>query len=447
MRKVTFIALLLLVRIFLSAQYPTQCGVQSATLIRTDTVQIKNLHTAPTGSVLTTIDNCNNAVWKLPSGGATGATGPTGLKGATGTTGITGATGTGGATGAAGQVIYGTGSGITSDANFTRAASSYKITTVQSAGATGQFSQGATFSSLPIPNVFAGLNNASGNFNGLLGGNFTAATGTSDVTIFGSNLSLSGSHHAQIECDYDSATDAAELTSQVKDASGTLTFDATTTNGFIFKNNSTNNLVQISPSGAVKFNNIYTFPTTDGTNGYSLTTNGSGTVTWQPSSPIYTTTLIPFGDGSTRGGVTDSRLSFDASTGSFVAGNGQTSMQTNTSTNTTKINASDGTNSGGVTLTNGGIQLLLTGSAQISVNGVYNIPKVAGTTGYVIASDGGSATSWHSPQTIAETLYATLTTNGNVYASNTLALIAYSNVTGKAYISTATTEYVIAYTH
>lgn len=37
---------------------------------------------------------------------------------------------------------------------------------------------------------------------------------------------------------------------------------------------------QVSPTGAVTFNNTYTFPTTDGTAGQVLTANGSGSVSW-----------------------------------------------------------------------------------------------------------------------------------------------------------------------
>ena len=37
----------------------------------------------------------------------------------------------------------------------------------------------------------------------------------------------------------------------------------------------------ISSTGAIKFNNAFTFPTTDGSNGQVLTTDGSGTLTWQ----------------------------------------------------------------------------------------------------------------------------------------------------------------------
>jgi len=44
-------------------------------------------------------------------------------------------------------------------------------------------------------------------------------------------------------------------------------------------------------SGAVTFNSAFTFPTTDGTSGQTLSTNGSGTVTWSDVSVFW-------GDGS-----------------------------------------------------------------------------------------------------------------------------------------------------
>jgi len=46
----------------------------------------------------------------------------------------------------------------------------------------------------------------------------------------------------------------------------------------------TNPRLAITTSGALTINGSYTLPTADGTAGYQLQTNGSGTVTWQPGS-------------------------------------------------------------------------------------------------------------------------------------------------------------------
>lgn len=61
-------------------------------------------------------------------------------------------------------------------------------------------------------------------------------------------------------------------------------------------------------------------PITDGTNGQVLTTDGTGTYSFQTPSggaPIYPLNQIPFGDGTTAGGITSSHLTYDA-TNQFI---------------------------------------------------------------------------------------------------------------------------------
>lgn len=74
------------------------------------------------------------------------------------------------------------------------------------------------------------------------------------------------------------------------------------------------NRFRISSTGAITFNNAYTFPTTDGSNTYVLTTNGSGTVSFQPPASRITSINSMTGPAITISGgtgITTSSLSGD----------------------------------------------------------------------------------------------------------------------------------------
>jgi hypothetical protein len=63
--------------------------------------------------------------------------------------------------------------------------------------------------------------------------------------------------------------------------------------------------VRVGAAGAVRFNNAYTFPTTDGTANQVLQTNGSGAVSWATAgggTPATPDTSIQFNNGGTFGG-------------------------------------------------------------------------------------------------------------------------------------------------
>jgi hypothetical protein len=66
------------------------------------------------------------------------------------------------------------------------------------------------------------------------------------------------------------------------------------------------NALVIASTGAITFNSAYTFPTTDGTAGYFLKTNGSGTLSWATAGGTGTVTSVATGTGLTGGTITTS---------------------------------------------------------------------------------------------------------------------------------------------
>lgn len=106
--------------------------------------------------------------------------------------------------------------------------------------------------------------------------------------------------------------------------------------------------IDVAAAGAIRFNNAYTFPTTDGTNGQVLTTNGSGVVSWLDA---------PGGGGSGAAPGSNTQIIFN-SAGAYAASSGLTW-------------------NGSVIGTSGG----LTASGNVTANAVVS------TTGYFLGSN------------------------------------------------------------
>jgi len=77
---------------------------------------------------------------------------------------------------------------------------------------------------------------------------------------------------------------------------------------------------------SLTINNAFTFPTTDGTNGYFLQTNGSGQLTWSQATggggggtPGGSSTQVQFNDGGVLGG--NNSFTFNKTTGNVAVGN------------------------------------------------------------------------------------------------------------------------------
>lgn len=122
-------------------------------------------------------------------------------------------------------------------------------------------------------------------------------------------------------------------------------------------------------------NNAYTMPTNSGTNGYSLTTNGSGQASWQPSSSILEFT----GSNSTGTGT----INLITQTLDFISGPGISTVantQTITITNIGVVSMTAGTDTaiststGNITIWNTGTLQSVTSRGNTTTNhiGIFN---------------------------------------------------------------------------
>ena len=130
---------------------------------------------------------------------------------------------------------------------------------------------------------------------------------------------------------------------------------------------------------------VYSFPTTDGTAGQILTTDGGGSVSWADAATIVSTNNLLQGDGS--GGVIDSEIT--------NSGGSVTAVEF---TGTTRISATDG----------GGVGYNINANGTFYVNGGY------GLEGQVFTSHGsGSTAAWENPLQIGTSPVSGSANNGN----------------------------------
>jgi hypothetical protein len=177
-----------------------------------------------------------------------------------------------------------------------------------------------------------------------------------------------------------------------------------------------------SSSGTVAFqaaatagSTTYTLPSADGTNGYALVTNGSGTLSWAVagatlSDDSATTTLYPAMSTATTGNFTTAKISstkltFDASTGYLTASGG------------VKI---------GLTTTANGSRLIVRGTS----GGSYNNTFVQSNSTVQIISDEMSANQWYPTLNIAM-VRQSLTTGANAFGGIGFSTIDDSNDSGQ----------------
>jgi hypothetical protein len=177
-----------------------------------------------------------------------------------------------------------------------------------------------------------------------------------------------------------------------------------------------------SSSGTVAFqasatagSTTYTLPSADGTNGYALVTNGSGTLSWAVagatlSDDSATTTLYPAMSTATTGNFTTAKISstkltFDASTGYLTASGG------------VKI---------GLTSTANGSRLIVRGTSGSG----YNTAFVQSNSTVQIISDEMSANQWYPTLNIAM-VRQSLTTGANAFGGIGFSTIDDSNDSGQ----------------
>jgi hypothetical protein len=92
---------------------------------------------------------------------------------------------------------------------------------------------------------------------------------------------------------------------------------------FIVQNNVGDDKLSVSETGVLKINDVYTFPTSDGTAGQVLTTDGSGAVTFQPASQLAlgTTSTTALAGNSAINDLSDVNVDYSTPSASGHPGN------------------------------------------------------------------------------------------------------------------------------
>ncbi len=192
------------------------------------------------------------------------------------------------------EVLYVDGSGnLASDANFTRA-SATGVTNIQATLGpdTAAYQLSDNLFGFGIHGALQSYGSGS-NLNVVLTGDFSGVGGADNTTLVG--YTDFGPTSSNASYGFDSGSGLGTITNQVHDGGGAVNTTLTTAGGFVVNGKDTsgssrsflvkdgngNKIFAVFNDGTVKINDTYTLPTSDGTNGYVLTTDGSGAVTWQ----------------------------------------------------------------------------------------------------------------------------------------------------------------------
>lgn len=360
-------------------------AVQSGTSVRVTASQIAGLNAGPTGPT--------GAVGPAGPTGATGATGSIGPTGAgstvPGPTGPTGPTGDTGPTGAASTVAGPTGPtgfGATGPTGATGpAGSSGSVGPTGGAGPTGP--TGATG-----PGGAAGPPGLS-------------VTGPTGPTGPAGTAAASGSAY-QIQFNNGSGAMASSPGLQT-DAANQITLGVQQTSaGALNLANTAAGAYTLSLASSPFATQAWTFvlPPTAGTNGYIMTTNGSGVSAW--TNPTALGIDLDVGTTSITNG-TAGRILFEG------AGNVlQESANLTFSTAALTLGVQQ-TAQGSIVLANtaaGAYATTVQSSNSASAAWTLTLPVTAGSSGYVLTTDGSGVSSWTNPTSIGVTSFSADTT-------------------------------------
>ena len=191
------------------------------------------------------------------------------------------------------EVLYVDGAGnLASDAGFTRAALTgfTSLSADVNTSALAALTIGDTILGLPVKGISQSYTSANGN-NFVITGDFSSVGGRADQTVVG--FSNFGGLGAIGTFAYDSGI-GSTIVFQTQDTNGATSASlsaggfvvtgkdsSSSSRAFMVKDGSNNKLFAVADDGSIRINDSYTLPTTDGTNGYVLTTDGSGGVSWQ----------------------------------------------------------------------------------------------------------------------------------------------------------------------
>lgn len=367
--------------------------VQNGVTYRTTAGAIANVSPGPTG----------------PTGaGPTGPTGPTGATGNTGPTGAastvqgpTGAQGNAGPTGPTGVGATGptgstgpTGAGPTGPTGATGSASTVP-------GPTGPTGIGVTG-----PTGATGPGGAAGppglSITGPTGPTGPAGTATASGPQFSVQVNNLGNiqGYAGIITDGDKQiTLGVQQTKQ-----GELVLANTAAGAY------ETTIVSSNSSSAAW---TFTLPPTAGTNGYIMTTNGSGVSAW--TNPTALGVDLDVGGTAITGGAT-TRVLFDNAgvLGEYaITGTGDVVMSNSPTFVDDATFGTQQTTQGALVLANtaaGSYSTTIKSSNSASAAWTFTLPVTAGTSGYVLTTDGSGVSSWTNPTSIGVTSFSGDTT-------------------------------------
>lgn len=368
--------------------------VQDGVTYRTTAGAIANVSPGPTGPT--------GAGPTGPTGptGATGSVGPTGaastVQGPTGAAGPQGVTGPTGATGSAGA-IGPTGASITGPAGPTGATGA--ASTV--AGPTGP-----TGASITGPTGATGPGGAAGppglSITGPTGP--TGPAGTASAA--GPQFSVQVNNLGNIQGYAGIITDG--------DKQLTLGVQQTKQGQLVLSNTAAGSYeTTIVSSNSATASWTLTLPTTAGTNNYLLTTNGSGVTAW--TNPTALGIDLDVGGTAITGGTTTRVLYDNAGVlGEYViTGTGDVVMSNSPTFVDDATFGTQQTTQGALILANtaaGAYSTTIKSSNSASAAWTFTLPVTAGTSGYVLTTDGSGVSSWTNPTSIGVTSFSGDTT-------------------------------------
>jgi uncharacterized protein YjlB len=236
-----------------------------------------------------------------------------------------------------------------------------------------------------------------------LGGNLNV-NGNSIVSLSSANINIAPNGSGKVVIG--SGTQAGKITS-----SGEFNLQLSTNNG---ENSGTINITQgingditLVPNGTgkVRFNNVYSFPTADGSADQFLKTNGSGQLSFATVTSSFVgtaTSNLNMGTNSITTSTTDGDIILTPNGTGFVrVGSGSLGGKiTSNGAYNLILNTNSGTDSGQIIINqgiNGNIAMTPNGTGKIRFYGVYNFPIADGSADQFLKTDGSGNLTFATP--------------------------------------------------
>jgi hypothetical protein len=252
------------------------------------------------------------------------------------------------------------------------------------------------------------------------GSNITITNSSGGITIASTGGGTPGGSNTQIQFNNSSSFGG----------SANFTWDGTNvqigaTGALRFADTDSSNYVAFKAAGTVASNVTWTLPSTDGSNGQALVTNGTGTLSWATpgGSPGGSTTQLQYNNAGSFAGATN--LVTD---GSNLTINAQGDL---------RFGDSDSSN-----------WVAFQGPATIASNVTWTLPSTDGTSGQFLSTDGSGTLSWATGGGGGSGSYTTYTYTGNgsttTYAATSGITVDSVLVMENGVVQVPTTDYTIS---